>query len=105
MDTEHTVLQLSALAQEARLNIFRALVEAGPAGLNPGSLVERVGVSQATLSFHLKELRHAQLINSRQEGRYLFYSANYTAMTQLIATLTENCCASSDDGSCAVNQV
>lgn len=98
MDTAHTVLQLSALAQEARLNIFRALVKAGPDGLNPGNLIERLDISHATLSFHLKELRHAQLVSSRQEGRYVFYSANYVAMTALIATLTENCCAESDGG-------
>lgn len=102
MDTEHTVLQLSALAQEARLTIFRALVQAGPEGLNPGSLAERLNVSHATLSFHLKELRNAQLVNSRQQGRYLFYSANYTAMTQLIATLTENCCVESNHRHCSI---
>lgn len=100
MDTQRTVLQLSALAQEARLNIYQTLVKAGPEGLNPGSLIERLNISHATLSFHLKELRNAQLVNSRQEGRFLFYSANYPEMTQLIATLTENCCIESDDNCC-----
>lgn len=93
MDTQLTVQQLSALAQETRLHIYRALVQAGPAGLNPGALLKQLDIGHATLSFHLKELKQATLVHARQEGRFVFYQANYQAMSQLIETLTENCCA------------
>lgn len=96
MDIASAVLHLNALAQETRLAVFRELVQAGPEGLNPGALSERLGIAQATLSFHLKELRHAGLIGARQDGRYLFYSANFGAMRGLVDFLTENCCAGSD---------
>lgn len=59
MDNSTATLKLASLAQETRLAIFRALVQAGPDGLNPGVLAERLDIAQATLSFHLKELRHA----------------------------------------------
>ena len=49
-------------------------------------------IAPATLSFHLKELSHAGLVTSRQDGRFIFYSANFTAMNDLLAYLTENCC-------------
>jgi len=41
---------------------------------------------------HLKALSHAGLILSRQEGRFIYYSANYEQMNSLLGFLTENCC-------------
>lgn len=92
MKTQDAVKSLAALAQATRLSIYRQLVQQGPEGLPAGALAEQLGVANATLSFHLKELAHAQLITSRQEGRFIYYAANYTAMTDLLGYLTENCC-------------
>jgi DNA-binding transcriptional ArsR family regulator len=91
---------LGALAQQTRLQLFRRLVTAGEAGLTPGDLIEEFSLAAATLSFHLKELRQAGLINQQQQGRSLIYSANYTAMNQLIDYLTENCC---EGNHCSIN--
>lgn len=93
MEMNHAVRALAALAQPTRLAIFRSLVEAGPTGLAAGEIAAAVGASPTNLSFHLKELAHAGLVRSKQEGRFVFYSANYADMNQLIAFLTENCCA------------
>jgi ArsR family transcriptional regulator, arsenate/arsenite/antimonite-responsive transcriptional repressor len=93
MDNKSAVTLLSSLAQEARLGIFRILVQAGNAGLSVGNIAEKLGIPNSTLSFHLKELTHAGLINARQESRYIYYSANYDEMNNLLAYLTENCCA------------
>lgn len=92
METKTAIPALAALAQETRLGIFRALVRAGPEGLSAGAIAEAVATPASTLSFHLKELGNAGLVASRQEGRFIFYSANYPAMSELIAYLTENCC-------------
>ncbi len=92
MKTPSALAALSALAQETRLAVFRYLVEAGPAGMTVGRIGEALEVPAATLSFHLKELSHAGLVGSRQESRFIWYSANYEAMNGLIAYLTENCC-------------
>jgi DNA-binding transcriptional ArsR family regulator len=98
MKTIDAVRALAALAQETRLSIFRVLVEAGPTGLAAGEIALSVGASPANLSFHLKELAHAGLVRSKQEGRFVFYSAHYEHMNQLLGYLTDNCCAR--DGAC-----
>ena len=92
MKTNQAVPILAALAQETRLSIFRALVQAGPEGLAAGAIAERVGSPASTLSFHLKELAACGLIQARQEGRFIYYTADYAAMSGLIAFLTEKCC-------------
>jgi DNA-binding transcriptional ArsR family regulator len=92
METKVVVKALAALAQESRLEIFRALVQAGPDGLAAGRIAGTTGIAPSSLSFHLKELAHAGLIQSRQEGRFIIYSATYSAMDALIGYLTENCC-------------
>jgi DNA-binding transcriptional ArsR family regulator len=98
MEAANAVVALSALAQESRLAIYRLLVQAGPTGLSVGEIGASVRIAPATLSFHLKELFHAALVVSRQEGRFVYYSANYAAMNDLIGFLTENCCAGDSVG-------
>jgi DNA-binding transcriptional ArsR family regulator len=92
MNTKQTLAALSALAQESRLAVFRLLVQTGPDGLAASKIGERLDIAPSSLSFHLKELTHAGLIASRQEGRYVIYSADVGAMNGLIDFLTENCC-------------
>ena len=93
IDTQKTVQALAALAQETRLDIFRLLVQAGPTGLAAGEIGAELKLAPATLSFHLKELSRAGLITARQDGRYIYYSANFVQMGALVGFLTENCCA------------
>ena len=92
VETKHAVVALAALAQETRLSIFRLLVEAGPQGLPAGRIGHTLDVPPATLSFHLKELSHAGLVNSRQDGRFVYYSAGFDHMAALMSFLTQNCC-------------
>jgi ArsR family transcriptional regulator len=92
METKEAVIALAALAQDTRLSVFRLLVRVGPKGIPVGRIGEELGVAPATLSFHLKELYHAGLISSRQEGRFIYYSANFESMTALMTFLTQNCC-------------
>lgn len=93
MDTKTAVTQLAAIAQEARLDIFRLLVQAGAEGLAAGAVGDKLQIPASTLSFHLKELSQAGLIHSRQVSRFIYYSASYDTMNHLLAYLTENCCA------------
>lgn len=92
METKHVLAAMAALAQETRLAAYRLLVQAGPAGMSPGKIAEQLGIPASSLSFHLKELAHAQLIVPTQDGRYILYAADFSTMAQLIAFLTENCC-------------
>lgn len=95
MKVQTAVTRLSALAQESRLAIFRLLVQRGPEGLSAGDIASKLKVAPNTLSFHLKELSNAKLLNSRQEGRFVFYAADFEAMNDLLSYLTEHCCADS----------
>ena len=92
MDENNVVRALGALAQPLRLQVFRALVVAGPQGLTPGTMSEALGVPQNSLSFHLKELSNAGLVTQERASRHIIYRAAYEQMNELLRYLTENCC-------------
>lgn len=92
MKSKDIVAALAALAQETRLAAYRMLVEAGPDGLPAGEIAGRLGIPPATASFHLSQLAHAGLTQSRTLGRFVIYSTNFERMNGLISFLTDNCC-------------
>lgn len=101
METKSAVKLLSSIAQEARLDVFRLLVQAGSDGLAAGVIGEKLQIPPSTLSFHLKELSISGLVKSRQVSRFIYYAANYEAMNGLLTYLTENCCAG--NAACCAN--
>jgi ArsR family transcriptional regulator, arsenate/arsenite/antimonite-responsive transcriptional repressor len=92
MNEKTAVTALAALAQEARLRVFRALVGAGPEGMTPGGLAAMLDIPNSTLSFHLKELVYAGLVSAEREGRNLHYRPALARMNALLAYLTDHCC-------------
>jgi DNA-binding transcriptional ArsR family regulator len=92
MDSPVAVKALGALAHDVRLAVFKLLVQAGPAGMPATRIAGQLDVPASSMSFHLKELVHADLIAARQAGRFIIYSANFAAMTSLVEFLTESCC-------------
>ncbi len=92
MEEKTAVQSLAALAQGMRLRIFRALVGAIPEGLTPGALSATLDVPASTLSFHLKELMHADLVTQERDGRSLIYRASIDQMNALLDYLTAHCC-------------
>lgn len=92
MNNHAVVAALAALAQESRLAVFRLLVQAGPEGMAATRIADALGIPPSSLSFHLKELTHAELVNQTKAGRSLIYSANFPAMDSLVSFLTDNCC-------------
>ena len=92
MEDKHVIKALVALAQTNRLHIFRSLVVKGPDGLTPAVIAEPLGIPANTLSFHLKELMHADLITQERSGRNLIYRAQYDRMNAVLTYLSQNCC-------------
>ena len=101
MKPNQVVKALSALAQPTRLAIYRLLVEHGPEGLAAGQIAERLKVAPATLSFHFRTLSHAGLVESKQDGRFIYYAANFAVMNGMVDYLTENCCGGNADACAA----
>jgi len=81
-----------ALGQESRLNIFRLIVQRGDVGLTPGQIIEKLGIPNATLSFHLKELVQANLLLVERQSRNLIYRPNVDLVQNLSDFLLDNCC-------------
>ncbi|HEL4191949.1 TPA: helix-turn-helix transcriptional regulator [Stenotrophomonas maltophilia] len=102
METSNAISALTALGHATRLASFRLLVEAGPVGRMAGDIATALQVPPATLSFHLKELVQAGLVESENQGRNVCYRANFAAMTSLIEYLTHNCCAGSSSELCVL---
>ena len=92
MNEISAVASLAALAQEARLRVFRALVGAAPDGMTPGALSAMLDLAGSTLSFHLKELVHAGLVSVERDGRNLHYRPSIGQMNDLMSYLTDHCC-------------
>jgi len=92
MELKSASKSLAALGHDTRLALFRLLIQAGPEGINAGLIGEKLELAPATLSFHLAHLSRVGLIRGRQEGRFIFYVADYAAMSELLAYLTDNCC-------------
>ena len=92
MEKQDVISALAALAQETRLDVFRLLVSDGSEGMPAGAIATALGLPAATLSFHLKELKSAGVVESRREGRSVIYRPNFAAITDLLSFLTENCC-------------
>jgi len=92
MEDRYVIKALAALAQPNRLQIFRSLVVRGSEGLTPALMAEALGMPANTLSFHLKELMHADLISQERSGRHLIYRAQYDRMNAVLSYLSQNCC-------------
>lgn len=91
------IAALGALAQETRLDIFRCLMQAEPAGLPAGKIGERLNLPSNTLAFHLKTLKQAGLVMFRRQGRSLIYRVDVATANGLLTFLTENCCRGRQD--------
>jgi DNA-binding transcriptional ArsR family regulator len=100
MEEQNVVKALAALAQSNRLQVFRSLVVAGTQGATPGQLSEYLGMPNATLSFHLKELMNAGLLSQERSGRHLIYRVEFSQMNGVLAYLTENCCLETASTAC-----
>ncbi len=98
MTEDEAAATLGALAHPMRLRIFRSLVVAGRGGMTPGAMVEALGLPNATLSFHLKELTRTGLTSSERASRHLVYRADFDRVNGLLGFLTENCCAGAPCG-------
>ncbi|MEM9787397.1 MAG: metalloregulator ArsR/SmtB family transcription factor [Pseudomonadota bacterium] len=94
MESKDAIIGLGALAHEGRLDLFRRLVRAGPAGIPAGQLAEATGAAFTTTSAQLTVLTHAGLVQNRRAGRSIIYSANYQTIRRLFGFLLEDCCQS-----------
>lgn len=99
MELERAAEIFTALGQTTRLELMRALLAAGPSGLAPGELVERLGVPASTLSFHLRALDQVGLIAATRQGRSLIYAPRIAQLRDLMAFLADTCC-DGDPGRC-----
>jgi ArsR family transcriptional regulator, arsenate/arsenite/antimonite-responsive transcriptional repressor len=92
MKNTNAISAFLALGQETRLNIFRLIVQRGDVGLTPSQIIEKLGIPNATLSFHLKELLNAELLLVERQSRNLIYRPNAKLVQDLSSFLLDNCC-------------
>ena len=93
MEKIDAVTALAALAQDNRLDAYRLLVEAGPAGMAAGEVATALDLPPNTLTFHFDRLRVAGLVTVRRDGRSMIYAPRYDTMNALLSYLTKNCCS------------
>ena len=92
MNNTNAISTFLALGQETRLNVFRLIVQRGDTGLTPSEIIETLGIPNATLSFHLKDLVDAELLLVERQGRNMIYRPNAEHVQKLSEFLLDNCC-------------
>lgn len=92
MEINDASIAFAALSSPVRFAVLRHLIASGPQGETAGALATHLATPAPTLSFHLKELQHAGLIQSRKEGRFVIYAANYGGIRAAIDFLLTDCC-------------
>ena len=93
MNKEIATKVFESLASGIRLEVYRLVVKTGLEGMVAGQIASELAIAPNNLSFHLKAMTHAGLLSVEQEGRFQRYRANIPLMLELIAYLTEECCA------------
>jgi DNA-binding transcriptional ArsR family regulator len=87
---ERQVSILAALGQPTRLCVLTLVAAAGSQGLAAGEIARAMRCPASTLSFHLKELTQAGLLEARPRGRYVIYALRHAVLDELarfIATI------------------
>jgi ArsR family transcriptional regulator, arsenate/arsenite/antimonite-responsive transcriptional repressor len=92
MQDPDAIVALSALAHESRLRIFRLLSKQGEQGLPAGKIALKLGLPDATLSYHVNQLLSAGLLLDRHKGASIIYSLNVEGMKGLLSFLLNSCC-------------
>ncbi len=82
----------AALASEARLQVIKTLVRAGPDGIAAGEIAQSVGASPSRTSFHLSALAGAGLVTSQRRSRQIVYRVDFRALGGLVGYLMQDCC-------------
>ncbi|MEO1296663.1 MAG: metalloregulator ArsR/SmtB family transcription factor [Cyanobacteria bacterium J06636_16] len=77
---------LKALSEPLRIEVIELLREQEMCVCD---LCDRLDVTQSKLSFHLKTLRTAGIVRSRQEGRWIYYRLNLAKLVELEEYLAE----------------
>lgn len=98
MKVEQAARQLEALGNPTRLQLYRALVRAGDAGLPVGRLQRKLRIAASTLSHHLHRLIMTGLVTQERQVTTLICRANYPSMDALVGYLVNECCI---DAGCA----
>jgi ArsR family transcriptional regulator len=92
--------ELGALGHPVRLEILRFVVQAGDRGIAAGDIQSHVDLPASTLSHHLKRLVDAGLLNSRSEGTFNYYAADYRALRAMTDYVWEDCCKRGKSACC-----
>ena len=80
MDTKQAAAIFKALSDENRIEILKMLLTGEKCACR---LLEKLNITQPTLSHHMKILCDAQIVNGRKVGKWTYYSINCEGVTML----------------------
>ncbi|APX34822.1 transcriptional regulator [Brachybacterium sp. P6-10-X1] len=86
-EAEHLALRLKALSDPTRLQLLSHVAVRGCGDVCACDLTEPLGISQPTVSHHMKKLVEAGLLTREQKGRWAHYSVVPAAFAELRAFL------------------
>jgi DNA-binding transcriptional ArsR family regulator len=91
-DALQIAVRLKALADPVRVQLMSILLAQQEDGACTCDLAPAVGLSEATVSHHLKQLREAGLVEGTRQGTNVFYRPDAEALGALCRIIDPSCC-------------
>lgn len=88
----HVALRLKALADPVRVQIVSLLLASVDSGVCTCDLAPAVGLTEGTVSHHLRQLREAGFVEGTRVGANVFYRAVPLALSALVRVIDPECC-------------
>jgi len=88
--SKYTIIEMNIVFKALNDSTRRAILEMlQKKDMTAGEIVDKFHISFPSISHHLDLLKQAQLVTTKKEGQYVYYSLNTTVMDEIVKWLMQ----------------